>query len=49
VSERLLAARVAAHNQASLRVLEKCGFRVVGTDLSASDGIEEIMVALDAE
>ena len=43
VTERPLHARVAAHNGASLRVLEKCGFRVVRTDHDpAGDGVDEI-------
>lgn len=32
VTERPLYAWVAAHNSASLRVLKKCGFHVIGTD-----------------
>jgi RimJ/RimL family protein N-acetyltransferase len=32
VTERPLCARVAAHNRGSLRVLEKCGFRLVGEE-----------------
>jgi RimJ/RimL family protein N-acetyltransferase len=44
-------ARVAAHNGASRRVLEKCGFRVVGTDRgfagARSAEIEEYVLQLD--
>jgi RimJ/RimL family protein N-acetyltransferase len=39
---RPLSARVAAHNVGSQRVLEKCGFRHVGTE-TADDGIEELV------
>jgi RimJ/RimL family protein N-acetyltransferase len=49
VTERPLHARVAAHNVASLRVLEKCGFRVVRTECDpAGDGVDEIVLMLGA-
>ena len=49
VTERPLHARVAAHNRASRRVLEKCGFLVVRTDHDpAGDGVDEIVLLLDA-
>lgn len=48
---RPLRARVAADNVASRRVLEKCGFRVVGTDRgfagARSEEIEELVLVLD--
>ena len=47
---RPLHARVAKHNVASLRVLEKCGFRIVGEDRWSPDGgaeSEEYIVRLD--
>jgi RimJ/RimL family protein N-acetyltransferase len=48
---RPLHARVAADNVASRRVLEKCGFRVVGTDRgfagARSAEIEEFVLRLD--
>jgi len=37
VKERPLYARVAKHNIASLRVLEKCGFTITGEDSGSSD------------
>ena len=40
VRERPLYAHVAKHNTASLRVLEKCGFRVIGEE------VEEFILAL---
>jgi RimJ/RimL family protein N-acetyltransferase len=42
---RPLQARVAKHNAASIRVLEKCGFRVSSEDLA--DGVEEFVMKLD--
>ena len=48
---RPLHARVAYDNVASRRVLEKCGFRVVGTDRGFAEArsreIEEIVLRLD--
>jgi RimJ/RimL family protein N-acetyltransferase len=48
---RPLHARVAYDNVASQRVLEKCGFRVTGTDRgfaeARSDEIEEVVLRLD--
>lgn len=53
VEARPLYARVAKHNLASLRVLEKCGFSIVGEDRDATeDGspeIEEFILRIDAE
>jgi RimJ/RimL family protein N-acetyltransferase len=50
---RPLHARVAQDNVASRRVLEKCGFRVVGTDRGFAEArageIEEFVLRLDAE
>ena len=44
-------ARVAADNVASRRVLEKCGFRVVGTDRGVAEArsaeIDELVLRLD--
>ena len=52
VEERPLYAHAAKHNPASLRVLEKCGFRVVGEDPAFSTvGVERIdglILRLDA-
>ena len=49
---RPLHARVASDNVASLRVLEKCGFRVVATDRGFAEArsaeIEEIVLRLEA-
>jgi RimJ/RimL family protein N-acetyltransferase len=39
-------ARVARHNAASRRVLQKCGFAVVGEDATAADGVDEIILIL---
>jgi [ribosomal protein S5]-alanine N-acetyltransferase len=43
--------RVAADNVASRRVLEKCGFRVIGTDRGFAEArsaeIEELVLRLD--
>ena len=47
---RPLHARVAKHNIGSLRVLEKCGFKIVGEDRWSPDGgaeSEEFIVRLD--
>ncbi len=49
---RPLYARVAKHNRASLRVLEKCGFAVVDEDTvpagtGATDTVEEFILRLD--
>jgi RimJ/RimL family protein N-acetyltransferase len=52
VTERPLYAWVAAHNHASLRVLQKCGFQVIGTDVDASvtgDEVAGVILMLDAE
>jgi RimJ/RimL family protein N-acetyltransferase len=50
VAERPLHAYVAAHNPASLRVLQKCGFNIEetadGKPRHGSDGVEEILLAL---
>ena len=48
VKARPLYAHVAKHNVASIRVLEKCGFTVWGSD-TGDDGIEEVILRLDAE
>ncbi len=48
VSERPLYAGVAKHNVASVRVLEKCGFVVVGDPEPGDDGVEELLLELDA-
>jgi len=41
---------VARHNVASIRVLEKCGFRDSGEEIgpAASDEVEEIIMVLGA-
>ncbi len=47
VGTRPLYARVAKHNLASIRVLEKCGFVVVGEEpLSQDDALEELVMML---
>lgn len=50
VSVRPLHARVAAHNEASLRVLTRCGFAVVGRRFSPGDAryleCEEVVLEL---
>jgi RimJ/RimL family protein N-acetyltransferase len=52
VAARPLYARVAKHNVASIRVLEKCGFTVAGEDKASSsageDEVEELVMRLDA-
>ncbi|MEU6732914.1 GNAT family N-acetyltransferase [Streptomyces physcomitrii] len=52
VSERPLRARAAADNAGSRRVLEKCGFRLVGRDRGFAHGrgeeTEEVVLRLDA-
>lgn len=45
---RPIFATVAAHNRASLRILEKAGFGFVGRQ-PAGDGIEEVTVRLGAD
>ena len=46
-----LTARVSKHNLGSLRVLEKCGFRVIATERSVAEArsaeIEELVLRLD--
>ena len=46
--DRPLYAHVAEHNLASLRVLAKCGFSVVGEEQGDRDPIKEIVMRLDA-
>jgi len=46
--ERPLHARVAEHNVASIRVLAKCGFSIVGEELRDGDPVKEIVMRLDA-
>jgi RimJ/RimL family protein N-acetyltransferase len=46
LGERPLTAHVAAHNVASIRVLEKAGFRRVGQPRSADDGTVESVYQL---
>jgi len=52
VATRPLYARAASDNAGSLRVLQKCGFQVVGTEKSYATGrrevIEETILRLDA-
>jgi RimJ/RimL family protein N-acetyltransferase len=43
---RPLYAEVAMHNVASVRVLEKCGFRRMGDPVTGPDGVEEIRMRL---
>jgi RimJ/RimL family protein N-acetyltransferase len=52
-THRPLHARVAKHNVASRRVLEKCGFTVIGEgtvppEVTGEDPIEEYLLTLDA-
>ena len=50
VDERPLHAHVAAHNAGSIRVLEKCGFRVVRQQTIEESGgvrIAEVILRLD--
>ena len=53
IDERPLFARAAKDNLASLRVLEKCGFAVIGEDRGFANArdeeIEELILRLDAE
>ena len=46
--ERPLHARVAEHNAASIRVLVKCGFAIVGEEHHQGDPVKEIVMRLDA-
>ena len=52
VTTRPLVARVAKHNLASLRVLEKCGFKIVGEDATLGeelgDGIVDFVLKLES-
>jgi RimJ/RimL family protein N-acetyltransferase len=52
VRTRPLYARVARHNVASIRVLEKCGFTISGRDDASSDArgtqVEELVLTLGA-
>ena len=45
---RPLHAWVAAHNAASIRVLERCGFRRVGDAVTGADDVEEYLYCLEA-
>lgn len=50
VKTRPLFGRVAKHNDASKRILEKCGFKVVGEDKytnNASEEVDEFVLRLD--
>lgn len=47
VRTRPLRARVVKHNAASLRVLEKCGFRICGEDRLPGERLEEFVLQLD--
>jgi RimJ/RimL family protein N-acetyltransferase len=51
VTRRPMYAHVAKHNVASRRVLEKCGFRIVGSDRTLSgipgEPVEELILRLD--
>jgi RimJ/RimL family protein N-acetyltransferase len=47
IDERPVHARVAEHNGASVRVLVKCGFSIVGTHRDPEDGITEVLLRLD--
>jgi RimJ/RimL family protein N-acetyltransferase len=53
VPARPLHAYVAKHNVASVRVLQKCGFTVVGEDkapsLAGGEVVEEFLLKLDAD
>ena len=46
--ERPIHAHVAEHNVASLRVLAKCGFSIVGEELHDGAPVKEIVMRLDA-
>jgi RimJ/RimL family protein N-acetyltransferase len=48
ITERPLHACVAEHNRASIRVLVKCGFDIVGTHQPSGEPIREILLRLDA-
>lgn len=53
VPDRPLHAHVAKHNRGSIRVLEKCGFVLVGEDISPAnehgDAVEEWIMCLAAD
>jgi RimJ/RimL family protein N-acetyltransferase len=49
IRDRPLHAHVAEHNAASMRVLEKCGFRRSGEPRVAADGIAELHLELRPE
>ena len=49
VTARPLHAHVATSNVASIRVLEKCRFVVVGEPSAGDDGVEELLMRLDGE
>ncbi len=46
---RPLHAHVALHNVGSIRVLENCGFRLVGEPTEGHDGVAELLYRLVAE
>ena len=45
---RPVCARVAPHNIVSVRVLQRCGFAIVGEDVGP-DSVKELLLALTAE
>jgi RimJ/RimL family protein N-acetyltransferase len=47
VKTRPLYARVAQHNVASIRVLEKCGFTISGEERDPADDVEELIMKLN--
>ncbi len=53
VRTRPLRARVATHNVGSIRVLEKCGFAVIGHETGLPDAngkqVEEVLLQLDGQ
>lgn len=48
ITMRPLYAHVATHNLGSSRVLQKCGFRIVGSARVEPEGIDELVLRLDA-
>jgi RimJ/RimL family protein N-acetyltransferase len=48
IDERPLLAHVASHNVGSIRVLGKCGFTRTGAPILADDGLEELILVLEA-
>ena len=46
VTERPLFAHAVKHNLGSIRVLQKCGFEIIGVEIGSADAVEEVVLKL---